>query len=122
MVNFWATWCPPCRRELPLLEKLQEIVGPKLLEIVAVSIDAGGRPAVEAFLKRANVTRLRPYLDPQGRIAARIGEDESAPFALYGMPISYVIDRQGRVAGYITGEVDWTGDDGLALLKYYMTI
>jgi thiol-disulfide isomerase/thioredoxin len=122
LVNFWATWCPPCRRELPLLEKLQEIVGPKLLEIVAVSIDAGGRPAVEAFLKRANVTRLRPYLDPQGRIAARTGEDESAPFALYGMPISYVIDRQGRVAGYITGEVDWTGDDGLALLKYYMTI
>ncbi len=122
LINFWATWCPPCRRELPLLEKLQQIIGPKPLEIVAVSIDEGGRSVVEPFLKRLNITRLRPYLDPRGLIAKRVGQDASTPFILYGMPISYVIDRHGRIAGYITGEVDWTGDDGLTLLKYYMTV
>jgi len=120
LVSFWASWCPPCRRELPMLERLQQLVDPKSLEVVAVSIDEGGKPAVEAFLKRANVTRLRPYLDPRGEAASRVDQDIPAPFVLYGMPISYVIDRQGRVAGYIEGEADWTGGDGLALLKYYM--
>jgi thiol-disulfide isomerase/thioredoxin len=120
LISFWATWCPPCRRELPALEKLQQIIDPRLLEIVAVSIDKAGRPAVEAFLKRLNVTRLRPYLDPEGRIAKRVGDDATTPFVLYGMPISYVIDHLGRVAGYITGEIDWTSDEGLALLRYYM--
>lgn len=120
LLSFWATWCPPCRRELPLLERLQQIIDPRSLEIVAVSIDEAGRLAVGAFLKRLNVTRLRPYLDPQGRIAKRVGEDAPTPFVLYGMPISYVIDHHGRVAGYITGEIDWTSDEGLALLRYYM--
>ena len=115
LVNFWATWCPPCRRELPLLEKLQRIVGAKSLEIVAVSVDTGERPAIEALLKRANVTRLQPYLDPRGLLAKRVGEDATTPFVLYGMPISYVIDHQGRIVGYISGELDWAGDDGLAV-------
>jgi len=119
LMSFWATWCPTCRRELPLLERLQEIVDPRLLEIVAVSIDKGGRPAVEAFLKRGNVTRLRPYLDPQAKIAKHVKEDAASPFVLYGMPISYVIDHRGRIAGYFTGETDWTAGEGLALLRYY---
>jgi thiol-disulfide isomerase/thioredoxin len=120
LMSFWATWCPPCHRELPLLETLQEIVDPRSLEIVAVSIDKEVRPAVEAFLKRVNVARLRPYLDPQGQIAKPFNEEAASPFVLYGMPISYVVDHRGRVAGYITGETDWTTDEGLALVRYYM--
>ncbi len=119
LMSFWATWCPPCRRELPMLERLGRIAGPGDLEIVAVSIDRAGKAAVAAFVKSVNITRLRPFLDPEGRIATRAGEDASSPFVLYGMPISYVIDRQGRVAGYITGEVDWTSAEAVALLKYY---
>jgi peroxiredoxin len=105
---------------LPLLLKLRQIIDPRSLEIIAVSIDNAGRSAVEAFLKRLNVTGLRPYLDPHGRIAKRVGEQVPTPFVLYGMPITYVIDRHGRIAGYITGEVDWTSAEGLALLEYYM--
>lgn len=120
LISFWATWCPPCRRELPMLERLGFIVGPSHLEIVAVSIDRAEKPAVAAFLKSVGVTRLQPFLDPEGRIAKHVDEDASSPFVLYGMPISYVVDRRGRVVGYITGEVDWTSDEGLALLRYYM--
>jgi thiol-disulfide isomerase/thioredoxin len=120
LLSFWATWCPPCRRELPLLERLQEMVDPRSLEIVAVSIDKGGRPAVEAFLRRVNVTHLRPYLDPQGQIAKHVKEEATSPIVLYGMPISYVVDHRGRVVGYITGDVDWATNEGLALLRYYM--
>lgn len=121
LVCFWATWCPPCRRELPSLARLRDIVDPRSLEIVAVSIDTTDRPAIDAYLKRLNVTRLRPYLDPVGRIAKPTGGEAATPFVLYGMPISYVIDLHGRISGYITGEVDWTSADARALLEYYMS-
>lgn len=103
-----------------MLERLGLIIGPSHLEVVAVSIDKAEKPAVAAFLKSVGVTRLQPFLDPEGRIAKHVNEDASSPFVLYGMPMSYVVDRRGRVVGYITGEVDWTSDEGLALLRYYM--
>jgi thiol-disulfide isomerase/thioredoxin len=119
LVNFWATWCPPCRRELPLLEGLRQSTANSALEIVAVSIDQDGRQAVVPFLKRLNIARLRPYLDPQGRIAKQARSDAPTPFVLWGMPISYMIDRKGRLAGYITGEVDWASDQARDFLNYY---
>ncbi|WP_162180430.1 TlpA disulfide reductase family protein [Methylocapsa aurea] len=119
LVNFWATWCPPCRRELPLLAELQEIVRSEPLEIVAISIDKEGSRAVQPFLERLNIKRLRPYLDPRGQIAKGIGDNGPAPFVLYGLPISYIIDRDGCVAGYLVGEADWTSSTGRALLRYY---
>lgn len=102
-----------------MLERLAAVTKPSDLEIVAVSVDRGGKPAVEAFLKKVGVTRLRPFLDPYGRAARRAEDEGSAPFVLYGMPISYILDRSGRVAGYITGEVDWTDEQALALLRFY---
>jgi thiol-disulfide isomerase/thioredoxin len=119
LVNFWATWCPPCRRELPLLDKLQQASSRRPFEIMAISIDQGGWPVVKRFLKQLNVTHLRPYLDAEGRIAKPVGSEAPTPFILWGMPISYIIDQQGRLAGYITGEVDWTSDRARALMNYY---
>ncbi len=119
LVNFWATWCPPCRRELPLLEELQQRNANNALEIVAISIDEAGRQAVAPFLKRLNITRIRPYLDPRGQIARQARSDAHTPFVLWGMPISYIIDRKGRLAGYITGEVDWASDQARDFLNYY---
>lgn len=58
LLCIWATWCPPGRRELPLLERLQKMVDPKKLEIVTVSVDKAGKPAVDKFLKSVNVRRL----------------------------------------------------------------
>jgi peroxiredoxin len=120
LMSFWATWCPPCRRELPILERLTDAVGHRDVEVVAVSVDQPGRPAVSAFLDRVGIRRLKPFLDPQGRIGVSSFEGSASPFVLYGMPISYVIDRQGRVTGYITGEIDWTSNEGLALLHHYI--
>ncbi|MGD9540311.1 MAG: hypothetical protein AB7V61_05180, partial [Methylocystis sp.] len=77
-------------------------------------------PADAANHKGVGVTRLQPILDPEGRIAKHVNEDASSLFALYGMPMSYVVDRRGRGVGYITGEVDWTSGEGLAIQRYYM--
>jgi thiol-disulfide isomerase/thioredoxin len=120
LLSFWATWCPPCRRELPLLERLQQILGSRDVEVVAVSVDREGNSVVSAFLERAGVKRLHPFLDPKGSVGVRNAEEGASPFVLYGMPISYVIDREGRPVGYITGEVDWTSDGGIAFLRHYI--
>jgi peroxiredoxin len=119
LVNFWATWCPPCRCELLLLDDLKRTTPQQSLEIVAVSIDQAGRPAVEGFLKRLGVAKFRPFLDPLGHIAKSIGSDAQTPFVLWGMPISYIIDRAGRLSGYITGEVEWISQQGRAFLECY---
>lgn len=119
LVNFWATWCPPCRRELPLLDELRRMTPEPSLEIVAVSIDQAGRAAVKPFLKREGITRLRPFLDPEGRAGKYAGSVAVTPLVLWGMPISYIINREGRLAGYITGEVAWTSEEGRAFLAYY---
>ena len=119
LVNFWATWCPPCRRELPLLDDLTRATPDQSLEIVAISIDHAGRPAVEGFLKRLGVAELRAFLDPLGRIAKPVGSHAPTPFVFWGMPISYIIDREGQLSGYITGEVEWTSQQGRAFLEYY---
>lgn len=120
LVNLWATWCPPCARELPLLERLSDIVRSAPLEIVAVSIDAAGRDVVKPFLKRLGIERLPIYLDPARQLAKNVAEEGASPFVLYGLPMSYVVDRYGRIAGYLIGEADWSSAEGLRLLRYYM--
>ena len=119
LLNFWATWCPPCRRELQLLDDLRRTTSDQSLEIVAISIDQAGRPAVEGFLKRLGIVESRPFLDPLGRIAKPVGSHTLTPFVLSGMPISYIIDRAGRLSGYITGEVEWTSQQGRPFLEDY---
>jgi thiol-disulfide isomerase/thioredoxin len=119
LVNFWATWCPPCRRELPLLVELRRHTPANMLEIIAVSIDAAPRPTIDAYLRRYGVTELDVFVDPAGRIGRHVGSTSPTPFVLWGMPVTYVLDRYGRVAGYITGEADWLSQQGRAFLDYF---
>jgi thiol-disulfide isomerase/thioredoxin len=118
LVNFWATWCPACRTELPILDRLQEMAGRKDLQVVAISLDRGGRAAVAPFVRDLRLRHLDVYLDPESRIVS--DDDKPAtPFRRYGMPISYVVDRAGETKGYLAGEADWTSDAARDLLGYY---
>jgi thiol-disulfide isomerase/thioredoxin len=121
LLNFWATWCPACRTELPILDNLQQSMGGTDLQVVAVSVDRGDRRGVERFVRDRRVRHLSIYLDPESHIAHSEGSaDRKAPFALYGMPISYVINRSGGVEGYLIGEADWSSDAAKNLLAYYL--
>jgi thiol-disulfide isomerase/thioredoxin len=120
LVNFWATWCAACRTELPMLERLHVTMADQGVRVAAISVDQGGRNTVAPFLRALNIRRLPVYLDPEGLVAHADRENRrNAPFALYGMPISYVIDRAGRIVGYLPGEADWTSPESRNLLAYF---
>jgi thiol-disulfide isomerase/thioredoxin len=122
LVNFWATRCPACRIELPLLDQLQQTAGGKDLQVIAISLDRGGGPTVAPFVRDLKLRHVGIYLDPEGRIARAGNDDNPAiPFGRFGMPISYVIDPAGRMAGYLAGEADWMSDAARNLLGYYAT-
>lgn len=121
LLNFWATWCAPCRRELPALDRLQAALGPKGLDVVAVSIDDDGLSAVAPFFRRYGLRNLSIYLDPQRRTGYLNATNPShGEFAIYALPITYLIDRQGRVVGYFPGPFDWGSGAMHRFLEYYL--
>jgi thiol-disulfide isomerase/thioredoxin len=112
LLNFWATWCAPCVRELPALDRLQALLGSEDLEIVALSIDDAGIEKPVSFVRGLGLEKLRVYLDFE--------EMAIKGFPLYGLPISYLIDRQGLLIGYIVGAVEWDSPEAVGLLNYYI--
>jgi len=121
LLNFWATWCPPCRWQLPTLERLAQNRDRRNLEILAVSVDREGAPIVQPYLKKLGIKHLEVFVDPHEAVAYSDAEKYGqVPFALYGMPISYLIDRKGVVVGYFPGAADWTSEAGQRLLEHVM--
>jgi thiol-disulfide isomerase/thioredoxin len=121
LLNFWATWCPPCVREMPSLDRLAAEMASDGLVVVPVAIDRAGLSAVIPFYRDHGLNHLAMYLDPDRRTAyTHTSNPNHAEFALYGLPISYLIDRQGRVRGYIAGAVDWDSEATKDLVRYYM--
>lgn len=121
LLNFWATWCRPCVYEMPTLDRLAATYPSDKLAVAAVSIDQAGLQAVARFIQRYQINRLPIYLDPAQNLgtfdAARA---ESGALALYGLPISYIIDRNGRVLGYITGAAEWDSPEACVFLDYFV--
>jgi len=98
LLNFWATWCPPCRAEMPSMEKLYQVYRDRGLVILAVSGDRGGKAVVESFVQERGVT-FPILLDPANEVFAQYG--------VRGLPTSYLLDRQGRVVSAEAGARDW---------------
>jgi thiol-disulfide isomerase/thioredoxin len=118
LVNFWATWCPACRTELPILDQL---AGNRRadLAVVATTTDRD-RSVVAPFVKRLKLRHLAIGFDPGGLVArAGASDGVDTPFALYGMPISFLLGVTGQVEGYITGEADWLSIEAGRLFDYY---
>ncbi|AOG07134.1 TlpA disulfide reductase family protein [Bosea sp. RAC05] len=118
LLAFWASWCPPCRRELPILHRLQNQAKSEPFVVVPVSLDRDAGTAA-AYLRRLRLDGLLSFIDTEGEVASGPKSKVAPPFPLYGMPMSYVIDASGRSGGYLTGEADWSAPDALALLHFY---
>ena len=109
VVNFWATWCAPCRREMPTLDKLQGTLGGKDFEVMALSIDRAGVHAVEAFFMEIGVKHLRLYID-QSTAAMR-------KLAVVGLPTTLLIDREGREVWRYAGAAEWDSDEWMGEIR-----
>lgn len=111
LLNFWATWCPPCREEVPSMVKLNAKMAGKPFQMVAVSIDEGGKPAVESFLKSTGQS-LPAYTDPTTRAAKTYG--------ITGVPESFIIDRNGIIVKKVIGPLEWDSQEVIAFLENLM--
>ena len=118
LLNFWASWCPPCRRELPILRRLQARAAREPFVVLPVSLDKSAA-TVTAYLKRLGLADLSTFIDAEGVVASGPKSAEPTPFPLYGMPMTYVLDREARSVGYLVGEADWDSPAGLELLRFY---
>lgn len=109
LVNLWATWCAPCRKEMPDLAALQKELGFEQFEVVAISVDRKGAEASSAFLKETGADNLKLYVEPTTRI---VGDLQSA-----GLPATILVDRQGREIGRLLGPAHWASPEAVTLVK-----
>src|SRR5882762_4285232 len=116
LVNLWATWCVPCRKEMPALDSLQAKLGGKDFEVVAVNIDTRDPEKPKNFLKEANLTRLGYFSDSK----AKVFQDLKGIGKALGMPTSVLVDGQGCEIANLAGPAEWASDDAIKLIKAAM--
>jgi thiol-disulfide isomerase/thioredoxin len=109
LLNIWATWCVPCRKEMPTLDRLQAKLGGPEFTIVALSIDRAGKRAVEAFYMETDVRSLDIYIDSTGNV--------SRALAVVGLPTTLLIDAEGRELGRLVGPAEWDAPEMVAFLR-----
>ena len=117
LVNLWATWCVPCRKEMPSLDALQAKLGGPDFEVVAINTDTRDPEKPKNFLKEINVTRLGYFSDPKGKSIPDLRAIGRAP----GLPTSVLVDPQGCEIAFIAGPAEWASDDALNLIRAAMS-
>ncbi len=109
LLNVWATWCVPCREEMPMLDKLQAELGGKDFDVVAINIDKGGAEKPKKFLADTGANHIALYTDPSGKLFSLV--------KAVGMPTTLLIGRDGKELGRLVGPADWDSPEAVALIK-----
>jgi len=112
LLNFWATWCLPCIKELPSMERLQTRLKKTDFAVIAISLDRGGKRVAARLLKRLKLNKLKLYLDKENKSAQKLG--------VKFMPTTFIFDRKNRNLGKLQGGVEWDGKNAVALIKYFI--
>lgn len=113
LLNLWATWCVPCRREMPALDALQAKLGSEKFEVVAVNIDTRNLDKPKAWLEEVGIKRLGYFADP----SAKVFQDLKAIGKAVGMPTTLLIDPNGCELGVLAGPAEWASDDAIRLIE-----
>jgi len=109
LVNFWATWCPPCLKELPGMDRLQTELDDAGLSVVAISLDRGGLKKAGGFWKRAKI-QMDLYADPDKDLAMQMG--------VIGLPVTAILGPDGREIGRLIGEAEWDSEEAQKMLRF----
>lgn len=109
LFNIWASWCVPCRDEMPALDKLETDLGGDAFEVVAVNIDKNGPDKAKAFLQETGVTHLALYTDPSGKLFAAL--------KAVGMPTTLIIDRDSKEIARLVGPADWGSPEAKRVIE-----
>ena len=112
LVNFWATWCAPCIHEMPTLDRLQAALGGPDFAVLAVSLDRKGMAAVGPFWREQGYKHLPILLDSRWKTARRLGVN--------GLPATFLLDRKGRIVGYLLGPAEWDSPQARAFLRFFI--
>jgi thiol-disulfide isomerase/thioredoxin len=109
LLNIWATWCVPCREEMPQLDKLQAELGGDKFEVVAINVDKNGAEKAKAFLEETGAKNLARYTDPTGKLFATL--------KAVGMPTTLLLNAQGEEMGRLVGPADWASPEAKKLIE-----
>jgi len=109
LLNLWATWCLPCRKEMPALDRLQSTLGSDQFQVVAISVDRTGLPGAKKFLEETKTPNLSVFADPTARLASTL--------RAAGLPATLLIDKEGREIGRLLGPAEWDGEGAKRLIQ-----
>ncbi|MAL79384.1 MAG: redoxin [Sneathiella sp.] len=113
LVNFWATWCGPCREEMPSLDRLQAELGGDDFVVLAVGQDLQGMEKVTQFFEKYEIRHLAPINDKSSQSSRSAGA--------FGLPSTLILNAEGKEVGRLVGPAEWDSLEAKALIKYYMT-
>jgi thiol-disulfide isomerase/thioredoxin len=109
ILNIWATWCVPCRKEMPTLDRLQAVLGGADFEVVALSIDRSGMDVVRKFFVEVGIKKLGMYLDTSSKATRALG--------VVGLPTTLLVDREGREVGRLIGPAEWDSPEFVEFIR-----
>lgn len=109
VVNFWATWCGPCRKEMPMLSDLQTQLGGEHFDVVTIATGRNPPPAMKRFLDKIEVSNLPLHRDPSKAVADSLG--------VIGLPTTIIFDTEGREIARMQGDADWASESALAVIR-----
>ncbi|MDC7786542.1 TlpA disulfide reductase family protein [Rhodoplanes sp. TEM] len=109
LLNLWATWCVPCRKEMPALDALQRQAGSERFEVVAVNVDTRNPDKPRVWLKEVGIDGLAYYADPSGKVLRELGA--------FGLPTTVLVDPSGCTVATLAGPAEWASPDALALVR-----
>ncbi len=108
LLNFWATWCAPCRKEMPMLSALQAEFGGDRFEVLTLATGRNTPAGIARFFEKTGITNLPMHTDPKQALAREMG--------VFGLPVTMILDPQGQEIARLLGDADWNSDSARAII------